>query len=124
QQLVVAPQVGRPARDLVRGGLDPPQVVAGQQRGPAGAGALHLVGVVPGAAARAVKVRQSRVRHQGSLCQGRQGGVLGSSALAVAWRIVPVPPIKAPRRYGTTPSISVSSEKLRNVLITTISPST
>jgi hypothetical protein len=28
------------------------------------------------------------------------------------------------RRHGATPSISVSNEKLRNVLITTISPST
>src|SRR6266516_2699148 len=50
------------------------------------------------------------------------GGGLGSSALA-ARRIVPAPPIAA-RRHGTTPSISVSSEKLRKVLITTISPST
>ena len=44
-------------------------------------------------------------------------------ALAEARRIVPAPPIRA-RRHGATPSISVSSEKLRNVLITTISPST
>jgi enoyl-CoA hydratase/carnithine racemase len=54
---------------------------------------------------------------------GRQGGVLDSSALAAARRIVPAPPTNA-RRHGATPSISVSSEKLRNVLITTISPST
>ena len=53
----------------------------------------------------------------------RQGGVLGPSALAAARRIVPAPPANA-RRHGATPSISVSSEKLRNVLITTISPST
>jgi len=52
-----------------------------------------------------------------------QGGVSDSSALAAARRIVPAPPIRA-RRQGATPSISVSSEKLRNVLITTISPST
>ena len=51
-----------------------------------------------------------------------QGGVSDSSALAEARRIVPAPPIMA-RRQGATPSISVSSEKLRNVLITTISPS-
>jgi hypothetical protein len=35
----------------------------------------------------------------------------------------PASPIRA-RRHGATPSISVSSEKLRNVLITTIKPST
>ena len=52
-----------------------------------------------------------------------QGGVSGSRAVAEAWRIVPAPPISA-RRHGATPSISVSSEKLRNVLIATISPST
>ena len=52
-----------------------------------------------------------------------QGGVSGSRAVAAARRIVPAPPIAA-RRHGATPSISVSSEKLRNVLITTISPST
>jgi len=53
----------------------------------------------------------------------RYGRVLGSSALAETRRIVPTPPIAA-RRRGATPSILVSSEKLRNVLITTISPST
>jgi len=53
----------------------------------------------------------------------RQGGVSDSGALAAARRIVLVPPTNA-RRHGATPSISVSSEKLRNVLITTISPST
>ena len=52
-----------------------------------------------------------------------QGGVSDFNALAEARRIVPAPLIKA-RRHGATPSISVSSEKLRNVLITTISPST
>jgi hypothetical protein len=46
-----------------------------------------------------------------------------SRAFAAARRIVPAPPVRA-RRHGATPSISVSSEKLRNVLITTISPST
>jgi hypothetical protein len=49
--------------------------------------------------------------------------VSGSSALAEARRIVPAPPVRA-RRHGATHSISVSSEKLRNVLITTISLST
>ena len=53
---------------------------------------------------------------------GCLGGVSDSSALAEARRIVPAPPIRA-RRHGGTPSISVSSEKLRNVLISTISPS-
>ncbi len=52
-----------------------------------------------------------------------QGGVSGFRAVAAARRIVPAPPIVA-RRHGATPSISVSSEKLRKVLITTISPST
>jgi hypothetical protein len=33
-------------------------------------------------------------------------------------------PVNAARRHGGTPSISVSNEKLRKVLITTINPST
>jgi len=35
-----------------------------------------------------------------------------------------VAPLANARRQGTTPSISISSEKLRNVLISTISPRT
>jgi hypothetical protein len=75
QQLVVTPQVRGPARDAGRGYLagDQPQVVAGQQRGTTGAGALHLVGVVTSAATRALKVRQGRVRHsRGPFLQGRK----------------------------------------------------
>ena len=59
---------------------------------------------------------------RGAAAARYQGGVSDSSAVAEARRSVPAPPVKA-RRHGATPSISVSSEKLRNVLITTISPS-
>src|SRR5215467_14679339 len=48
-------------------------------------------------------------------------GVVAGAA-AEAWRLVPAP--LAARRHGSTPSISVSSEKLRNVLISTSSPRT
>ena len=37
-------------------GCDLPEVIAGQQGRPAGAGALHAVSVIPGPAARAVKM--------------------------------------------------------------------
>ena len=48
---------------------DPLEVVAGQQRRAAGARALHQVGVVTGAAARALEVGERGVRHPGSLCR-------------------------------------------------------
>ena len=72
---------------------------------------------------RALRAESLHVRARPHAHRWRQGGVLDSSALAAARRIVPAPPTNA-RRHGATPSISVSSEKLRNVLITTISPST
>ena len=69
----------------------------------------------------------AEVLHPGRICVGDAVQVRTASlefrALAAARRIVPAPPVIA-RRHGATPSISVSSEKLRNVLITTISPST
>jgi len=43
--------------------------------------------------------------------------------VAVA-RLIVLAPLVSARRHGGTPSISISSEKLRNVLISTISPST
>ena len=54
---------------------------------------------------------------------GTVTGRVGLQRLAEAWRIPPTPLICA-RFHGTTPSISVSSEKLRTVLIRTISPRT
>ncbi len=89
------------------------QVVAAAQlrHDPAGE-RLVFAGAVPGGTAW--------VPRPNRIWCGNHGWGLDFSALAEAWRIPPTPLIWA-RFHGTTPSISVSSEKLRTVLIRTIS---
>src|SRR5215471_13115004 len=105
----------------------PGMVLAAQRPGPGGPDGLRRPGPHPRAlrrrpspAALRAPVQRPDLRrpgHRPMVDQGRLGGGM----LADAWRIV-LAPVAEPRRHGGVPLTSMSIEKLRKVLIRTMSP--